>query len=100
MCINKIEIVQSLADGITVEQAVAFLAKAENAIMRRAYPFGTNKSMPTQYDYLQCELAARYFYRLGSEGEIAHNENGINRTYDSPNDEDLLKDVVPHIKVV
>lgn len=105
MCdtINKIETVQALCnndENATTAVVTAYLSKAESAIMRRAYPFGTTKSMPKMYDMLQCELAARYFFRMGSEGETMHSENGINRTYDSANDEDLLKDVTPHIKVV
>lgn len=105
MCnnINKIETVQALCNNdsnATEAVVLAYLSKAESAIMRRAYPYGTNKEMPERYAMLQCELAARYFFRMGSEGEVAHSENGISRTYESANDEDLLKEVVPHIKVV
>lgn len=100
---NKIETVQALCnndESATTAVVTAYLSKAESAIMRRAYPYGTTKTMPKQYNMLQCELAARYFFRMGSEGEVTHSENGISRTYESANDEDLLKDVVPHIKVV
>ena len=58
-----------------------------------------SNSMPSEYDVLQCQLAARYFLRRGGEGEVTHSENGINRTYGSVNDSDLLQEIVPFGKV-
>lgn len=37
--------------------------------------------------------------RRGGEGEIAHNENGINRSYGTVNDEDILNRITPFVKV-
>jgi hypothetical protein len=67
------------------------------------YPFSLPKDdngdeisfeVPEKYEMLQCELATRYLQRRGGEGEITHNENGINRTYGSVNDSDLLQEVM------
>lgn len=58
-----------------------------------------NTEMPSEYDVLQCQLAARYFLRRGGEGEVTHSENGINRTYGSVNDSDLLQEIVPFAKI-
>lgn len=79
-----------------------FLAKAESVILRRLYPLGypDGTAVPDCYGIMQCELASRYFYRMGGEGEIAHSENGVNRTYGSVNDEDLLREIIPFAKVV
>ena len=49
---------------------------------------------------LQVKLAVRYFLRRGGEGETRHSENGIDRTYGSVNDEDLLSEVTSFAKVI
>lgn len=102
---QKIAMVQTLV-GNDVEATSAlvsvYLTDAESSIFRRLYPFGipTGATVPAQYEVLQCKLAARYFLRRGAEGEISHNENGINRTYQSTNDEDLLRDIIQVVKVI
>lgn len=88
-------------DEATDTLVSVLLQKAEAAIFRRRYPFGLpeNPIMPAEYEMLQCELAARYFFRRGGEGEITHSENGISRGYGSVNDEDLLMEVISVAKV-
>lgn len=73
-----------------------YLAKAKEAILRQMHPFGFDEEaeVPYQYAMLQCELASRYILRRGAEGETSHNENGINRTYKSVDDSDLLSQVM------
>lgn len=78
------------------------LTKAKYAILQRRFPFGQPETaeVEAQYEGLQCELAARYFFKRGAEGETGHNENGINRTYGSANDEDLLMEITPKAKLI
>ena len=78
-----------------------YLNDAKAAILRRLYPFGdiSEQAIPAIYEMLLCKLAYRYFLRRGAEGEYIHDENGINRHYSSPNDEDLLKEVTPYVWV-
>ena len=101
---EKITIVKTLTNESDLTDAfvTVYLNKAESAIRNRMYPFGLplqngqeiTFTVPAKYEMLQCELACRYILRRGGEGEITHNENGINRTYDSVNDEDLLMEVM------
>ena len=79
-----------------------YLSQAKAAILRRLYPFGIpeDADVPPIYEYSQCELASRYFLRRGAQGEVAHNENGVNRTYGSVNDEDILREIMPYAKVM
>lgn len=80
-----------------------YLADAKSAVLRRLYPFGIPASVtdvPAIYEMLQVKLAVRYFNRAGGEGEVGHSENGIQRTYGSVNDEDLLKEITPYCKMI
>lgn len=75
-----------------------YLLDAKDAILqRRNAPAGAD--LEVKYDMLQVRLAARKFLRRGGDGELIHNENGINRTYKSVNDEDLLMEVMPLARV-
>lgn len=77
-----------------------YLRMAESAIQSRLYPFDSDLSyIPSRYDMTQCELAVRYINRRGAEGESAHNENSINRTYGSVDDSDILNRIVPFARV-
>lgn len=102
---EKITMAQALIgnDSEATDDLVAvYLNDAKSAILRRRYPFGlpTGADVEEIYEALQVKLAVRYFLRRGGEGEISHNENGINRTYGSVNDEDLLMEVTPFAKVI
>jgi len=98
---EKVTTVKALIndDELSVDLVVVYLNKAESAIRNRMYPFNLPEGMaifvvPVKYEMLQCELASRYISRRGAEGEETHNENGINRTYGSINDSDLLAEVM------
>lgn len=98
----KIETVRTLVenDEAATDAVVSvYLDKARAAILRRLYPWGQwteETTVPLKYEMLQCELASRYFLKRGAEGEYIHDENGVNRHYNSANDEDLLQEVVPY----
>lgn len=101
---EKVILTTALVDNdieATPEIVAVYLSVAKDAILKRRYPFGYECDcfFPSEYDTLQCQLAARYFLRRGGEGEVAHSENGINRTYGSVNDSDLLQEIVPFAKV-
>ncbi len=108
MTINeKIATVKTLVNDSTLTDSfvTTYLTKAEYAIRNRMYPFDLPKEngqeitfvVPAKYEMLQCELACRYILRRGGEGELSHNENGINRSYGSVNDDDLLMEVMQKI---
>lgn len=100
---DKLTMAMSLGDpDITEQKMMAYLVKAESVILRRLDPLDAVglTAVPDKYAMLQCELAARYSFRAGGEGEIAHSENGVNRTYESVNDEDLLREIMPYVKVM
>lgn len=101
---EKIAYVQLLVgDEPEITEAVisVYLGVAQNKILAKLFPFGDGtETMPAQYDITQCELTARLCLRRGAEGEISHNENGINRSYKTVDDDDILGRIMPYVAVI
>ena len=102
---EKITMVQTLVENdadATAEVVPVYLTLAMNIMLERLYPYDTSKDsgdLPVRYDTLQCELAARYYLRKGGFGENNHEENGINRSWASVDDEDILRRLTPYVKL-
>ena len=86
----------------TDDVLLAYLDIAGGKILNRAYPFGTDETtVPTRYDFLQCEIAAYLLNKRGAEGQTGHSENGISRSYESADvPESLLGAVTPMVGVL
>ena len=80
---------------------ISYLAIAGRKIINRAYPYDdTIDEVPRRYGYLQCDIAAYLLNKRGAEGQTAHSENGISRSYASADvPEAMLSEVVPHVGV-
>ena len=102
---EKIATVKVLVENdpeATDDVVPVYLNLARNAMLERLFPFDKDKDetdIPSRYDTIECELAARYFLRRGGQGEINHEENGVNRTYGSVDDSDILQRLTPFAKV-
>lgn len=74
-----------------------YLSIAGNKVLKRAYPFdNTMTVVPDRYAYNQVEIAAYLVNKRGAEGETAHSENGISRSYeDGDVPPTLLREIVP-----
>ena len=81
-----------------------YLELAKDAILGRLYPFGydpeTIFEVPSPYEVTQVNIAAYLINKRGAEGESAHRENGVSRTYeDGGVPASMLRGVVPLAKV-
>ncbi len=78
------------------------LESAKAVILSRRFPFGEQpEDIEPRYKDLQIRIAVEMFNKRGAEGETAHSENGISRSYASANvSEDLLKEITPKAGVV
>ena len=78
------------------------LDTATAAIMNRRYPFGTwPDNLEARYTDLQFRIAMDLYNKIGAEGQTIHNENGVQRHFESSwISEQLLQEVVPIAGVV
>ena len=103
--ISKLEQLKSLL-GIsgTDEDALllTLLSISAQKILDRAYPYDpTVTEVPARYETKQVEIAVYLYNKRGAEGQIVHNENGINRTYESADvPESLMRGITPYVGVV
>jgi hypothetical protein len=90
------------SDNPTDETLTVYLSLAVNAVMNRLYPYGwEDKHLPNKYDLKVCEIACYLYNKRGAEGQTAHGENGISRSYESAGIPDsMLKDIVPFVGVI
>lgn len=81
---------------------ISYLTIAGEKIIQRAYPYDdTVAEVPRRYGVLQCEIATYLLNKRGAEGETAHSENGVNRTYENADvPESLMREVIPHVEVL
>lgn len=86
------------------DTAISFyLTSAKEAILKRLWPLdpsASERSLPSQFNNRQIMIAVDLIQRRGAEGETAHNETGVSRTYANAYVPiDLLKDIVPYAHV-
>ncbi len=76
---------------------LTYLDLAADKILSKCYPYNPEKRIvPARYQGVQLEVAVYMLNKRGAEGETSHDENGINRSYESASIPDsMLKDVIP-----
>lgn len=94
---EKIEMVKSMTGETSDGVVSAYLKIAGNKICRKAFPFDpTVTEVPEQYSLIQVEIAVYLLNKRGAEGEAAHSENGISRTYENGDvPPSMLRQIVP-----
>ena len=91
-----------ITEKVTDVELEDILESAKAVILSRRFPFGEQpEEIENKYKDLQIRIAVEMFNKRGAEGETAHSENGISRSYASANvSEDLLKEITPKAGVV
>ena len=86
----------------TDEVLSTYLTLAGGKIIAKAFPYDTKVTeVPSQYHYLQIEIAAYMLNKRGAEGQLVHTENGITRQYESADvPESMLKSITPFCGVI
>lgn len=78
-----------------------YLYLAGQKIILRAFgDTATVTEVPPQYDSIHLEIAAYMLNKRGAEGQTAHAENGVSRTYENADvPEALLAAITPYARV-
>ena len=98
---EKIAMVKAMSGETDEDTVSAYLYLAGQKICRAAYPYDASVTIvPAQYDHVQVEAAVYLLNKRGAEGQTAHSENGISRSYESADvPESMLGEVIPHVGV-
>jgi hypothetical protein len=85
-------------DTASPDLLTVLLEQAEGIVLNKRYPFGIPEgaTVPPAYEHIQLQIALELFAKMGAEGQTAHSENGINRTYEASDvSPSLLRRIVP-----
>lgn len=109
---KKIELVKTFLGSDTIpedEVITAYLEVAEQRLLSAKYPYEDTEAvneegekiwkLPAKHEIDQCELASRMLFRVGFQGQLGSNENGIIREWASVDDIDILNRVTPKVGV-
>lgn len=94
---EKLKMLKAMTGEADEEVLSTYLSIAGSKVLRRAYPYDdTVTEVPDRYAYTQLEIAVYLMNKRGAEGQTAHSENGISRSYeDGDVPLSLLREIVP-----
>ena len=97
--LSTLKVLLGVTDTSEDQLLLTFLSLAEEKILERLYPYdGEKKELPQRYNGKQLEIAVYLYNKQGAEGQIAHSENGISRTYESADvPESMLRGITPFV---
>lgn len=97
---EKLEGLRVLISPETADDSLLsiLLSQAAGIVLNKRYPFGQPEGaeVPKAYEHIQLQIADELFAKMGAEGQTAHKENGIDRTYEAADvSPSLLKRIIP-----
>ena len=99
---NKLTMLESMTGETDSTVLSTYLTLAKGVVISKAYPYGTGtEEVPAPYHTTQVEIAAYMLNKRGAEGETAHSENGVSRSYeDGDIPATLLRRITPMARVL
>ena len=101
---EKISFVKAITEETETSVISVYLESAKSTILSKLYPYEMdieNMKWYSTYDVLQCRIASYLLNKRGAEGEKAHSENGVSRTYSSTDiPQELLNEITPFARVL
>jgi hypothetical protein len=91
-----------ITENVTDAELEDILESAKAVILSRRFPFSEwPDEIEDRYKDQQIRIAVEMFNKRGAEGETAHSENGVSRSYSSASvSEELLREITPKVGVV
>jgi hypothetical protein len=82
--IEKLKVLIS-PDTATIPLLHYLVEQAEGIVLNRRYPFGAPEGavVEQRFEHIQLQIAVELFSKMGAEGQTAHKENGVDRTYEA-----------------
>lgn len=98
---EKLTMLKSMTEETDNDVLSTYLTLAKGVVLSRAYPYTEEDTVPAKYDTVQVEIAAYMLNKRGAEGETAHSENGVSRSYeDGDIPPTLLRRILPMAGVI
>lgn len=82
--IEKLKVLIS-PDTASDELLLYLLEQAEGICLNRRYPFGPPEgaTLSALHEQIQIRVALELFNKMGGEGQLSHQENGVMRTWEA-----------------
>lgn len=98
---EKLTMLKSMTEETDNDVLFTYLTLAKGVVLSRAYPYTEEDKVPAKYDMVHVEIAAYMLNKRGAEGETAHSENGVSRSYeDGDIPPTLLRRILPMAGVI
>ena len=103
--LENLKIYLKITDDTEDDLLSLFLSLAEKKVLNKRYPFGyTDEEKATaieKYSDVVMDIAIFLYNKQGAEGQTAHSENGISRSYENAGIPDsFVQDIIPVAKLV
>lgn len=85
-------------DTASNELLLHLLEQSEGIILNRRYPFGAPEgaTLSPFQEQIQLRVAVELFSKMGAEGQMSHQENGVMRTWEAGDvSPSLLRQIIP-----
>lgn len=80
---EKLTMLKSMTGETDNDVLSTYLTLSKGVVVSKAYPYGKGtEEVPAPYHTTQVEIAAYLLNKRGAEGETAHSENGVSRSYE------------------
>lgn len=72
-------------EEVSESDVLPYLIISEEILLNRLYPYRdiSGLELPSRYDMVHCAATVELWNHRGAEGQTAHSENGISRTWAS-----------------